>query len=405
MDRRQALAILGGGFTAISGCMGLDSLRSGPGDDTEGEAEDMESEEEPEDAPVEKSVDVPQFSRFESYTAGKARLRVTRDNIRRTSDSGFRIAVFTRRYPRGEVLQTGISDPISSFEEEVEAEAGDETEKNTQNGTGTAQSRMVTVDLRGELPADQEPLHHVAERHPEATTSDPDSGVGRLIAETDRFRLEDPGAIIHDAHPLQKRKVSQPTYQREPREGEYKITIRDPDTEWRVALRVFKSEYIIGQTGWHEHNYPPYIQQANETGVAGRTAAAIDRVLGRTDRDPVPFAIEVVQTLPYVPESVAEGADEYIKYPAETLVDGGGDCEDSSILLASVLQAQPFDRECALIHPPDHMGVGIASQDYGGTFYSYQGSRYFYVETTHRGWSIGELPEEYADTEALVFEV
>lgn len=116
----------------------------------------------------------------------------------------------------------------------------------------------------------------------------------------------------------------------------------------------------------------------------------------------VEFTIAFVQSLPYTVDSVTSPFDEYPRYPVETLVDGGGDCEDTSILLASLLTEMGYG--VVLISPPEHMAVGLKGGDnIRGTYWEYEGDKYFYIETTGSGRRIGELPEEYADTSAKIY--
>lgn len=119
-------------------------------------------------------------------------------------------------------------------------------------------------------------------------------------------------------------------------------------------------------------------------------------------RDEIPYIVMAfVQSLPYVSDSVSAGYDEYPRFPFETLYHGGGDCEDSSILLAALLYDMGYG--VALVEFPGHMGVGVkGSQVLEGSYYDYAGTRYYYLETTNSGWDVGVIPEEYADLEASV---
>lgn len=361
MERRDALRVLGAGLVGLAGCAGRvpDSLDSG-GEGTTPAAER-------------------QFSHFESYDDQTVTVALAKDDVPPDLDARFRLLVRAQEYPRGDVLTTGRSAAIEGFDDAV---------------------RTVDVTLDGP-PESTEPMHYVASVVADGSAGD---DVGSIVAETDRFTL-DGGSLVAAPHPEAVGEFQRGSFTRTVAEGAYHLSLGGADSQVELSLRVFKSEFVLGRIGYRGHDYPPYVDQATDSGLAGRIAtdtyaAAIDR-----DREPVEFAIDAVQTLPYVPESVTADADEYIKYPAETLVDGGGDCEDSAILLASVLQASPYAQDCALIHPPYHMGLGIAGDEYGGTFYPYQGARYFYVETTGSGWEIGQLPEEYANTSALVFQV
>jgi hypothetical protein len=103
------------------------------------------------------------------------------------------------------------------------------------------------------------------------------------------------------------------------------------------------------------------------------------------------FVISFVQQLEYQPEN-----GEYPKFPIETLAERGGDCEDTSILLAAMLRE--LGHTTVLINPPGHMAVAVACKNCQGTAYSQDGQRFYYVETTAVGYDIGDVPEDYKTT-------
>jgi hypothetical protein len=81
------------------------------------------------------------------------------------------------------------------------------------------------------------------------------------------------------------------------------------------------------------------------------------------------------------------------------LVEDGGDCEDISILLASLYREMGYG--VVLLRFPGHMAVGVkGSSDMPGTYYEKNGTRYYYVETTSNNSQIGYIPEEYKNTSA-----
>lgn len=123
---------------------------------------------------------------------------------------------------------------------------------------------------------------------------------------------------------------------------------------------------------------------------------------GYTDDETVEFAATFVQSLPYTVDSVTTPYDEYPRYPVETLVDNGGDCEDTSILLAAIVDRLGYG--VVLIMLPQHVAVGIAGEGrVDGTYYSYLGREYYYMETTGDGYKIGEIPEVYRSAKASVY--
>ncbi len=102
----------------------------------------------------------------------------------------------------------------------------------------------------------------------------------------------------------------------------------------------------------------------------------------------VNMVVDFVQSLEYQSE-----VGEYPKYPVETLMDGGGDCEDTSILLAAILDKLGVD--CIMLSPPGHMAVGVAVEALDAKHYPYNGRSYYYVETTGTNWKIGAIPPTY----------
>lgn len=111
--------------------------------------------------------------------------------------------------------------------------------------------------------------------------------------------------------------------------------------------------------------------------------------------------IDYVQSLRYVTDRDSKGEDDYVRFPVETMVDGEGDCEDLAILAAAILYEMGY--EVLLVMLPDHMALAVHSDDkVEGTYYDYEGARYFYLEVTHAGWSLGQIPEEFKNCQATL---
>ena len=146
-------------------------------------------------------------------------------------------------------------------------------------------------------------------------------------------------------------------------------------------------------------NYLEYIQAED------RTVAALAEVLKfysdhveYQSYDEVSFVLAFVQDMPYTSDLESRG-DNYPRYPIETLVDGGGDCEDSSALFTSIISnPEFFNYGTVLIIIEDHMGVGVSGNEgVGGVYFEIPTSsaRYYYCETTGSGYAIGDMPEEF----------
>ncbi len=141
-------------------------------------------------------------------------------------------------------------------------------------------------------------------------------------------------------------------------------------------------------------NYSYYVTDPTDdeymSGLAGKfkEAAAAGNY---SDYDMVKNIIFFVQNLNYVDDKVGTGYDEYPKFPLESLADEGGDCEDSAILLASLLRELGYG--AVLLQFEDHMAVGVkGGESIPGSYFEVGGDRYYYVETTSPDWEIGEMP-------------
>lgn len=83
-----------------------------------------------------------------------------------------------------------------------------------------------------------------------------------------------------------------------------------------------------------------------------------------------------------------------------------GDCEDTTILAASILQCMAY--EVVILVGPSHAALGVAgAEGFPEPFraYPFKGRRYFYCETTAKGWKVGEVPAQYQIEEFKAYEV
>ena len=80
---------------------------------------------------------------------------------------------------------------------------------------------------------------------------------------------------------------------------------------------------------------------------------------GWTEYQTICFVLSFVQNLPYTSDLVTTGYDNYPRYPVETVVDKGGDCEDSSILFASIVRELGYSVALILLSEGEHMAAGV----------------------------------------------
>ncbi len=127
------------------------------------------------------------------------------------------------------------------------------------------------------------------------------------------------------------------------------------------------------------------------------------------------------------------GYDEYPKYPIETIVDGSGDCEDTSILLATLLRGFVWRWQTALkdstspgvahrfdgvnvgfIVMTGHVAVGYWVPDFEQlnddryrilhlAYYVHDNKKYCYIETTSNDFAPCEVPQQVDDVSKNVY--
>ena len=93
-----------------------------------------------------------------------------------------------------------------------------------------------------------------------------------------------------------------------------------------------------------------------------------------------------------------------LKYPIETLVEMGGDCDTHSFLYATLMKAAGFKVLLLLSKDPvnglPHVAVAIhltnppthSLPEYEDKFFIYNGEKYYFAETTAWNYRVGDLP-------------
>ncbi|WP_435365848.1 hypothetical protein [Haloarchaeobius sp. DYHT-AS-18] len=262
----------------------------------------------------------------------------------------------------------------------------------------------VSVDLNLDTAPRGERLHYVAIVLPgDAEIRSAPAKRTEFIMETDPFIIyPDDDEVRRAPNSGELEKTVEDRASRHSIEGAYLQTLagRTAGTAWTVSFLAFKSAYDHAASrsrGRSRHEYVKYeLLQGAADELANLLVSAADSH-GITDPfQQVEFAIDFVQSLPYVADDVSKGYDDYTKFAMETLVDLEGDCEDTAILLACILEADPYGYDVVLIQPPGHMAVGLWYEHDGAYKYRLDGRDYAYIETTGTGWGIGDIPDQYA---------
>jgi len=204
------------------------------------------------------------------------------------------------------------------------------------------------------------------------------------------------------------------------REMPVRDTYLTRDFVWEYGFNEWTWELDINQTAYDYYkalprpptrNYSIYATHPSDDKYINNLIEKIRQAgenNGYSEWEIISMAVAFVQSLDYTNDNETTGFDEYPRYPLETLVDGGGDCEDTAILAASLINSMGYGvvllRIDDLPGNKSHMAVGVkCSDDFPGASWSYEGDKYYYLETTASGWQIGQLPEEYQGKTARIF--
>ena len=176
--------------------------------------------------------------------------------------------------------------------------------------------------------------------------------------------------------------------------------------QWLYNGKLYQFQLSIPQPAIDHYRGLPH---NDGSGYAAYVIASLDRPYlpsvmlksavqteGFGEYDAVMLVRSFVQSLQNTP-----GRDNNPKYPVETLLDRGGDSEDTSLLAAALLNDMGYD--AILLEFPGHMAVGVkGTDDLYGMRYKYNGAYYYYLETALTGYDFGAVPEEYRNVSATI---
>lgn len=109
----------------------------------------------------------------------------------------------------------------------------------------------------------------------------------------------------------------------------------------------------------------------------------------------------VQKNIKYALDNNTKSQKEYWRFPIETLVEQKGDCEDTSILYATIIKNLDYDTALLFYAWGEnnerigHLAVGLHLIDEQGDYILDESNiKYYYCETTAENFNIGELPDE-----------
>ncbi len=187
-------------------------------------------------------------------------------------------------------------------------------------------------------------------------------------------------------------------------------------SRWEYGTEIPKVDYGYFSTKPRTSDYSEYVDNPADDNWMNRLGSLLENCAenkGWSEFKTVSFVLAFVQSWPYTSDDVTTEYDEYPRYPVETIVDGGGDCEDTSILFASIVRGMGYGTVLLKLEEDDHMAVGVLisqnivndwNQNYDLTYYTSDDKIYAYCETTGEGWELGEKPDDLKSTSVrLIF--
>ncbi|MEK6849888.1 MAG: hypothetical protein AABY01_04960, partial [Nanoarchaeota archaeon] len=130
--------------------------------------------------------------------------------------------------------------------------------------------------------------------------------------------------------------------------GEFVTRVFDweyDNKKWQISLRLDTEGYATYGKRSRLRDYDLFASDPYDDKLMSDIALALNDLAQQRDlsrSELAELAISFVQSLPYTSDSVTTPFDEYPRFPYETLYDDGGDCEDTSILGAAMLQELGF---------------------------------------------------------------
>ena len=178
-------------------------------------------------------------------------------------------------------------------------------------------------------------------------------------------------------------------------------------------------ELQLNLSAWQYYEYkyngvdrsPDYYDEASAFVTVGDPAvlevatklASIASARGFSQIERANFVLSFVQGIDYSYDNVSAGQNEYWRYPLETLYDQTGDCEDTSILYAAIMEV--IGNDVVLFLLPGHMATGISCPGASGGYVSFESESYYYCESTGPGWEVGDVPPEMSNVEVECIQV
>ena len=162
--------------------------------------------------------------------------------------------------------------------------------------------------------------------------------------------------------------------------GEYHLTFPVDRGIYEAARAQDKRARIydasVGEEDWTRGLYRAMILDPAEDPVYDRVLSEFREIRDEEHLDEDEYLELIACFVQQLPYQTIHDTDP--KYPVETLVEGSGDCDDKSLLLAGLLDREGYQVSLLYFTGEKHMAVGVGATD--GTF---RNTGLAYVETTN----------------------
>ena len=164
---------------------------------------------------------------------------------------------------------------------------------------------------------------------------------------------------------------------------------------------MYADQYDHGYLARFFQKYQSHIEafHAGDSETMRHIASELRRMGSDMDkRTYAEFVLRFVQSVPYLTDLESRAAEEYWKFPMETLWDGGGDCEDKAILYNTLMGISGY--RVAFIMFKDHAMSAVTVDGVGETMVI---DRYPFVmaETTWPQFSLGQTSEGHTPDDSI----
>ena len=197
-------------------------------------------------------------------------------------------------------------------------------------------------------------------------------------------------------------------------DGYYSFSWTYEGTPYTVSTNISASDYLsysedsiarYDKKNGHILNFVTY----NDPTIMSLASNLSSICAGKSDKDKANIVLAYVQSIPYQYDSDFNGQDEYWKFALETVFDGSGDCEDTSILYSALMKAMGYDAAIATLYVSDS-SIYIRSSFLNSANHcmsllyvpgvtpetdavvTIDDSTYYLCETTATGYDVGENP-------------